>query len=95
MVLALLAGCATEPKLHDDFATYEVTADPIPLTPIPGADIGVWVGAIDGLDHDGWASSGLRTTDVYIPAEAEPIEDPRIEDDRFSWQTKDALPDGS
>lgn len=39
LMLVPVAGCATEPELNDDYATYEVSAEPIPLIPIPGADI--------------------------------------------------------
>ncbi|MEU5154680.1 hypothetical protein [Glycomyces sp. NPDC021274] len=85
--LAFVSGvaCATEPELDDDYATYEVSSDPIPLTPIPGADITAWTEAIEGLGIGEWSSSGDLIMDAYEPARAEPAEDPRVDEDRFSW----------
>ncbi|MFC3493010.1 hypothetical protein [Glycomyces rhizosphaerae] len=85
MAFVSIAGCATEPELNDDYATYAVLSDPIPLTPIPGADIAAWAEAIDGLDFGEWLSSGDLVTDQYVPARAEPVEDPRVGGDRLSW----------
>lgn len=92
--LAFVSGvaCATEPKLNDDYATYEVSSDPIPLTPIPGADIAVWTEAIEGIGIGEWANSGGPLTDAYFPADAEPLEDPRVAAERFSWEVERVLP---
>lgn len=94
LTIVFSAACATEPELNDDFATYEVSSAPIPLTPIPGADITEWAEAIDPLDLGEWTSSGSLITDAYEPARSEPVEDPRIEADRLSWATDGLLPHG-
>ncbi|MDA1362677.1 hypothetical protein O1R50_23850 [Glycomyces luteolus] len=91
-MFALVAGCATGPELHDDFATYEVSSEPIPLTPIPGADITTWTEAIEGLEVGEWLNSGGPITDAYFPARAEPQEDPRVEADRLSWELEGVFP---
>lgn len=95
LVFVSIAGCATEPKLNDDFATYEVPSDPVPLTPIPGADIAGWTEAIEGLDAGVWSSSGGIISSAYEPDRAEPMEDPRVEGDRLSWAMETTLPHGS
>lgn len=95
LVFVSVAGCATEPELNDDYATYEVSAEPVPLTPIPGADITAWTEAIETLGLGEWSSSGGLITDAYEPARSEPQEDPRIEADRYSWGMEGTLPHGS
>lgn len=91
VVLSVLA-CATEPEPNEDYATYEVSSEPIPLPPIPGADIAAWAEEIEELDVGDWSSSGALITDAYLPARAEPQEDPRVEADRLSWEMESVLP---
>jgi hypothetical protein len=85
LVFPSATACATEPELNDDYAIYEVDSDPIPLTPVPGADITAWTGAIDGLDVGEWSSSADLVTNPHRVTEAAPMEDPRVDDERFSW----------
>lgn len=94
--LTALSGCGvtwfdTEPTLHDDVATYPA-AEPIPLRPIPGADVDTWVEAIETLDLGYWASTGEPRPDPYTPAAYEPAEDSRIEADRRLWALEALVP---
>lgn len=91
IMLTAIPGCDSEPTLHDDFATYQ-PSDPVPFSPIPGADVESWVAAIDELEIGEWSSSGGLMPDDYEPRGLEPIEDSRIEDERLSWALEATVP---
>jgi hypothetical protein len=91
IMLAAVPACDSEPTLHDDFATYQ-PSDPVPFSPIPGADIESWVSAIEGLELGDWSTAGELVPADYQRGEFEPREDSRIEDDRLAWVLEASVP---
>jgi hypothetical protein len=91
MMLTALYGCDDEPTLHEDFATYE-PSDPVPFSPIPGADVENWVSAIERLGLGDWSTAGEPVPADYHRAEFEPREDSRIDEDRLAWVLEASVP---
>jgi hypothetical protein len=91
IMLAALPACDDEPTLHDDFATYQ-PSDPVPLTPIPGADVENWVSAVEGLKLGDWSTAGEPVPADYHRGEFEPREDSRIDEDRLAWVLEASVP---
>ncbi|WP_155830367.1 hypothetical protein [Glycomyces tenuis] len=85
-----LQGCDSEPTLHDDFSTYPIS-DPVPMRPIPGADIDTWVDAVASLDLGSWSLYGGPRPDDYEPAASEPMEDARVKNDHRYWSLEETV----